>query len=340
MTKRVCISGYYGFDNFGDELILKVLVENIKSFTFAPEITVFSANPEKTAFKLKVNSVPSFNLFSVIKTIMKTNCLISGGGSLLQDVTSSKSLIYYLGIIILAQLFRKKTIIFAQGIGPIRNKHLENLTKFVLKRANLITVRDNKSLNLLAEWGIQAKKCNDPVWNINIEQKPKNGYIGVQLRDCEYISEFFLNDLAKGICNNYYNRKIILFSLQNKIDLHICQSFKKKLLALNPELQVEIIKNNSNEKIIEEISQLSEFIAMRFHACLVALKCGVKVLPINYDIKVAELANEFDLPSVSMNFSDGNTENSIELFTHYNEMPNVEKMNNLKFNFKWIENQL
>ena len=30
MNKRVCISGYYGFDNFGDEAILKTLVENLK----------------------------------------------------------------------------------------------------------------------------------------------------------------------------------------------------------------------------------------------------------------------------------------------------------------------
>lgn len=115
MTKNICISGYYGFDNFGDEIILKILVENIKD----NNITVFSSNPNKTKQELNVNSVHSFNIKEIIKSIAKCDYLISGGGSLLQDVTSKKSLIYYLCIIALAQLFRKKTIIFAQGLGRI-----------------------------------------------------------------------------------------------------------------------------------------------------------------------------------------------------------------------------
>ena len=57
MTKKICISGYYGFDNFGDELILKVLIENIKSFSFPTKTTVFSSNPIKTSKELGVNSV-------------------------------------------------------------------------------------------------------------------------------------------------------------------------------------------------------------------------------------------------------------------------------------------
>ena len=32
MTKKICISGYYGFNNFGDETILKILINNLKSF--------------------------------------------------------------------------------------------------------------------------------------------------------------------------------------------------------------------------------------------------------------------------------------------------------------------
>ena len=54
MTKKYCISGYYGFDNFGDETILKILVENLKKID--SEITVFSSNPLKTSKDLKVNS--------------------------------------------------------------------------------------------------------------------------------------------------------------------------------------------------------------------------------------------------------------------------------------------
>ena len=134
MTKKYCISGYYGFDNFGDETILKILVENLKKFD--SQITVFSSNPLKTSKNLDVNSVKSFDLKGVIKSLKASDCLVSGGGSLLQDVTSKKSLIYYLGVIFLAQLFKKKTIIFAQGIGPIKNK--------IAQLINTINITRNK----------------------------------------------------------------------------------------------------------------------------------------------------------------------------------------------------
>ena len=125
MTKKICISGYYGFDNFGDETILKILVENLKLINPEFEITVFSSSPEKTAENHKVRSIYTFKIPSVIKELYKTDILISGGGSLLQDVTSIKSLIYYLGVISTAKIFGKRIIMFSQGIGPINNKILK-----------------------------------------------------------------------------------------------------------------------------------------------------------------------------------------------------------------------
>ena len=49
MTKYV-ISGYIGFDNFGDEAIAQVLTSYLKA-SGAEKITVLSSNPEKTAFE-------------------------------------------------------------------------------------------------------------------------------------------------------------------------------------------------------------------------------------------------------------------------------------------------
>ena len=106
MAKKVVISGYYGCDNFGDETILKVLVDKLKEEN--ADITVLSLNPEKTKALHKVKTVKSFDLLRVITTIMKSDVLISGGGSLLQDATSLKSLLYYLFVISVAEFFHKK----------------------------------------------------------------------------------------------------------------------------------------------------------------------------------------------------------------------------------------
>ena len=117
--KNIAISGYYGFENFGDEAILSVLTKELKSK--GHNITVFSKNPQVTCAKLGVNSVYTFSIKSVINTIKNSDVLISGGGSLLQDSTSLKSLFYYLFVIFLAEHYKTKVIIFAQGIGPIKN---------------------------------------------------------------------------------------------------------------------------------------------------------------------------------------------------------------------------
>ena len=129
MTKYV-VSGYIGFDNFGDELIAKILVQKLKSLK-AEKITLISSNPEVTK---KLYDVESCSMFGFLKSLVETDILISGGGSLLQDATSLKSLIYYLGVIFCALIFRKKVIIFAQGIGPINSKIGRFLTKIILKK--------------------------------------------------------------------------------------------------------------------------------------------------------------------------------------------------------------
>ena len=92
MPKKVVISGYYGFDNFGDDAILSVLCDKLKSLNAG--VTVISSNPSKTANDYGVKAVKNFDIKTLVKTIKSSDILISGGGSLLQDVTSLKSLLY------------------------------------------------------------------------------------------------------------------------------------------------------------------------------------------------------------------------------------------------------
>ncbi len=177
MSKKVCISGYYGFDNFGDEGILGILVQNLR--TIDANITVFSSSPKKTAEIYGVNSIKTFDIVGLLNTIENSDVLISGGGSLLQDVTSFKSLLYYLFVISVALYYKKKVIIFAQGIGPIRNLFAKLLTRLVLRNTDYISVRDEKSLFMLRGWGLSPDLVSDPMWNIELEEREPQGRVGV-----------------------------------------------------------------------------------------------------------------------------------------------------------------
>lgn len=297
MTKYI-VSGYIGFDNFGDEAIAGVLVKNLKNLG-AEKITLISSNPKKTAALYGVQSVGMLNFFHAL---LESDVLISGGGSLLQDVTSLKSLFYYLLIIMTALLFNKKVFIFAQGFTPFRTKIGEFLTRFVLKRCTAITVRDVNSWKMLAGWNIPAELVADPVFGIDIPENGEKQGIGIQLRSCEGLTDEFLNKLADEIKNRFGDKEITLISLQDNIDLPVLEKFA------SGRLKTRILKNLTVQEALDEISSLEYLIGMRFHACLAGVKTGVKVLGINYDIKVQTLAQEAGFPLLelnSKNFSEG-----------------------------------
>ena len=338
MTKNIVISGYYGSDNFGDEMILKVLIEKLKQFDV--NITVLSLNPEKTKNLHKVNAVKSFDILKVILTILKSDILISGGGSLLQDSTSVKSLFYYLFVIKIAEFFHKKVMIFAQGIGPIKNKFGEILCKKLLKKADCITVRDDKSLFLLRGWGINnANLVVDPLFSLNLAGSNPTETIGIQLRDFKDLSEEFLIKLAKTVDQYFYNKKIQIFSFQDKLDKKICIHFESMLKNLNPNLQTEVIYDKTPDELINFMRDLKYMIAMRFHACLICAKYGIRTLALSYDYKVDKLAEDLKLPCTNLN-------PEVNLDFYINQMRNINRenllmtVNNKVFDWSGLENLL
>ena len=206
---------------------------------------------------------------------------------------------------------------------------------FILKRAKLITVRDDNSLNLLNSYRINATKCNDPVWNIVLEQKENTGKIGIQLRSFPTLTNEFILELAKTINHQFSDKEIIILSLQNHLDLKPCNELKDELLKINQNLNVKVVENTSNDKVIDDISNLETLIAMRFHACLIGIKARVKVVPINYDIKIESLAKEFGLKTISLNNIESIKE-GIETATTCDK----EKIEEKQFDFSIIENKL
>lgn len=299
MTKYI-VSGYIGFDNFGDEAIAKVLTDRLKK-SGAEKITLISSNPQKTA---QIHQVASCKMLDFWKSLCDADVLISGGGSLLQDVTSVKSLIYYLGVIYSALILHKRVEIFAQGIGPINSKAGQILTRFALSNADKISVRDKKSQELLKKWGIESELVKDPILELELPHKNKTGVVGIQLRNYPTVTDKFLSRLAEEVIKNFADKKIQIISLQDSVDLDICEKFARILKINGRENNVEVVSGLSINDVFECISNLEYLVAMRFHANVVGMKSGVKTLAIDYDIKVKKLADEYKLPIIELNQQD------------------------------------
>lgn len=299
MKKRVVLSGYFGFKNFGDEAILSVLVQKLKQLD--KRITVISSDPQYTTGKFKhIRSVYTFKIPDIIGAISKSDFLISGGGSLLQDTTSLKSLIYYLFVIFTALVMKKKVVIFAQGIGPISNPIGIFLTKNILKHCSYISVRDSKSHELLKSWGIDSDLLCDPIFSTEIPPVEKNNTVAVQLRSCKLLTEDFIDRLAQKVSQEFADKQIQIYSFQDTLDLEVCKRFEKALNMLNPDIKTKIFSNMTDEQIVQSIAGCEYLIAMRFHAIIIGLLAQVKTLGINYDIKIEKITSEFNLPLLSM----------------------------------------
>ena len=151
---KILISGYYGFGNAGDEALLSSILQALLELEPQAEITVISGNPVETMNTYKVKAIGRFDMWKIYRAIYSCDMLVSGGGSLLQDVTSTRSLYYYLSIITLANALGKQVMIYAQGIGPLRKSLARATVGHVLNQVSQITVRDHASKEELLSLGI------------------------------------------------------------------------------------------------------------------------------------------------------------------------------------------
>ena len=163
---QVVMSGYYGFGNAGDDAILESIHQSIRSASDEVAVTVLSNDPELTRKQYGLEAVPRFRALRVFRALWKGDVLLSGGGSLLQDATSTRSLVYYLSVIHCARLLHKPVMLYANGIGPVRDPANRRRVRRAVERAALVTLRDHASARELAEMGVErpVQVTADPVF--------------------------------------------------------------------------------------------------------------------------------------------------------------------------------
>lgn len=170
---KIALSGYYGFDNSGDEAVLQsillALQEQGREQGLQIEPIVLSANPEKTSAMYGVKAYHRMKPGSLLRALREADGLISGGGSLLQDATSSKTIPYYLAVLKIAQWLGKPTFIYSQGIGPVNRRMFDGWIRSVFKRCAYVSVRDTESAELLGRMRLPRERITvvpDPVMGL------------------------------------------------------------------------------------------------------------------------------------------------------------------------------
>ncbi|MGI6452585.1 MAG: polysaccharide pyruvyl transferase CsaB [Syntrophomonadaceae bacterium] len=309
---KICLSGYYGFDNAGDEALLSAITSTIRQLNPAVHFVVFSGYPGKTAKLHGLTAVNRINPWSVMRELSTCDLLISGGGSLFQDVTGPFSLPYYIGIVALAKLFRKPVIFYAQGIGPINRWWSKVLMRLIANHADIITLRDHDSLKVLGQLGITRPPVRitaDPVFSLEPDQEDLKKMeqvlysyvpgcekiVGVSVRKWSPLSgyESKLASVLDRLADMEY--KIVFIPLDYPDDLEE----SRKIMAWMQRESILLDIPLKSKEHVAIISQMSLVVGMRLHSLIFAASRQVPFIGISYDPKIDSFLKMFGLSPLS-----------------------------------------
>lgn len=308
-NKRILLSGYYGFNNSGDDAILKAIVKDLKRADESLEIIALSNNPKLTEDVYEIKAVNRFRIIEVIKAIKRCDLFISGGGSLLQDVTSTRSILYYLALMEIALLLRKPVMVYANGIGPINRKMNRVLTRMILNRVDYITLRDEDSKAFLQELGVTNENIivtADPVFTLEASESNRidqifaiegipldKPLVGISIR--KWVKEENLIDnLSKTIeyMISRYSVNVVLIPMHYPEDLLISQHLLERVNVKGCYL---ISNRYGVEEIIGIIKRTRFIIAMRLHSLIYAAVQNIPMIGIVYDPKIKSFLDSMEM---------------------------------------------
>jgi len=317
---KVLISGYYGFKNTGDELILRKIIEDVRSLYPNSEITVWSGNPEYTEKIHKVNAVNRFSVDDTIRAVSRSDCVIVGGGGLIHDyfkldvkdifLSFGYNVAAYSIVPLLAKIYEKPVFFWTHGVGPLFSKDSERFCKWFYSLADLTTVRDPFSYSLLKKLTKSSAKIYediDPVLKLNVadfinSEPVSDGKIrlGINLRPW-FNESVFLTKLANVLRNLLEVRKELII-LPIPFDLSQDVKVLEALISLLPGDRVEkeiMFSLETPDDVILAVQQTDLFIATRLHSLILAYLLEKPVLSIVYDRKVELEAERLNVPKLS-----------------------------------------
>ncbi|MEW6183230.1 MAG: polysaccharide pyruvyl transferase CsaB [Bacillota bacterium] len=324
------ISGYYGFGNCGDEAMLFAIITLLRRRIPDLRVAVLSQRPRDTAREFGVQAVPRRDVRLIIREMKDADLLLSGGGNLFQDVTSVRSVFYYAAIVLLARMLGIKICVYGQGIGPLNHRASRCLVGWVLRLANVITLRDERSLKELAALGVSrpAHVMADPVFGLGTElgdsergralldaagvygvnegappdQREPEGVvgqrppvIGISLRRWPDLGESLESaaHLADSLAAEGW--KVVFVPLQPS-DVSVLNTAREKMR--HPAIIMDNIKGFRD--LMAVMTHLDFCVGMRLHFLIFAALFGVPSVGLSYDPKVTRFMEQVGMPAVAV----------------------------------------
>lgn len=300
----IAILGYYGYKNSGDEAILKSIVHSLRERDPDLSFVVLSRKPGEAMRNNDVFAINRFSIYHVVKAIKRTRLFVAGGGNLIQDNTSTRSIMYYLSMLRLAKRYKAKAMLFANGIGPINRRINRRNAAKVLNQLDAITLREPVSYEELKRMGVTKPPIQitsdpaillDPVPAKDVDRimaeenipsdKP---LIGISVRKWADMS--YLDSIAAlaDYCVDRFDAHPVFIPMQHPSDVNVCEAIIKRMSR-----KAWLIRGlYQPEELLGFIQRLTLMIGMRLHSLIYASNQMVPVLGLVYEPKVDAFLKE------------------------------------------------
>ena len=295
------VCGAYGRGNAGDDAILEAIVTELRQIDPDLPIWVLSRNPDDTRLTYRVNSIYTFAFPRFLRRMGKTRLYINGGGSLMQDVTSHRSLWFYLFTISAAKRLGCQVMMYGCGIGPIHSPaNRRRAAKVLQKSVDAITLRDTHSREELEDMGVTNPKIilsADPtvilpaapeqVVDGILESQgidPRGRYIGFALRPWPGFEEkAALFGAAADYAYEKYGLTPVFLPIERRLDVGAARLAAQHMKAPHYILP----ETGSSDHTIGLFARMQVVVSMRLHALVFAAGQGVPLVGVVYDQKIS-----------------------------------------------------
>ncbi|MCI8594014.1 MAG: polysaccharide pyruvyl transferase CsaB [Oscillospiraceae bacterium] len=297
----VLVCGAYGRGNAGDDAILEAILIELRSIDPDLPLWVLSRNPKSTMHTYRTNAIYTFALPKFLWRMGRTKLYINGGGSLMQDVTSRRSLWFYLFTISAAKALGNKVLMYGCGIGPIRYAQNRRLAAGVLqKRVDAITLRDTHSKSVLEELGVTAPEITlsaDPTVILPADQgavidammenqglDPGGQYIGFGLRPWPgFSAHTAVLAAAADYAYKRHGLTPVFLPIERGKDVEAA-----KAVAGQVTVPCHVLtETGGSSHTIGLLARMQVVVSMRLHALVFAAGQGVPLVGVVYDPKVS-----------------------------------------------------
>lgn len=314
MPLKIGISGSYGMHNLGDEAILESIVKMIVERVPSARFRIFSRNAVHTNQHHGFEAVDVRRLSDreIAQRLADLDVFVLGGGGIIYD----DEVHLYLREANLAALLGVPVVVYAVGVGPLKNPSDRELVGKILSKATVVTTRDPESMELLRSCGVAAEVMEvaaDPALLLKpcaeerVEEilvsaglQPEDRLVGVSVRQpdvtCPWLERIEYHELLAEAVDFMLadERARALFVPMEPA--HDIEQSKRVVGRMRHAAKAIVLEQNVRPR--EAMGLIGRFeiaVGMRLHFTIMAAAAGVPIAPLYYAPKVNAFVRELGI---------------------------------------------